>query len=93
MLRILCPYCGMRDEPEFMFGGPAHLTRPSPEVDDATWTAYLYTRENRAGVHFERWVHRYGCARWFNVARDTRTHVIVKTYAMDEAKPALPDNP
>ena len=32
MLRIPCPYCGVRDEPEFIFGGPSHITRPAFEV-------------------------------------------------------------
>ena len=59
MLRIPCPYCGVRDEPEFIFGGPAHVTRPGPEVDDATWTRYLYERDNPAGLHFERWLHAH----------------------------------
>jgi sarcosine oxidase, subunit delta len=93
VLRIVCPHCGVRDEPEFLFGGPAHLTRPPPEVDDATWTSYLFIRENRVGVQLERWLHLHGCARWFNVARDTRTHEIFKTYVMGEAKPALADHP
>ena len=67
--------------------GPRTSRARPPEVDDATWTSYLFTRENPAGVHLERWVHRYGCGRWFNVARDTRTHEILKTYAMGEPKP------
>jgi heterotetrameric sarcosine oxidase delta subunit len=93
MLRIFCPYCGTRDEPEFAFGGPAHVTRPESDADDATWTAYLYVRENRAGVQRERWQHVYGCGQWFNVIRDTRTHKILKTYLMRDPKPALPDTP
>lgn len=82
VLQIACPYCGVRDESEFIFGGPAHVTRPNHDVDDATWTAYLFDRKNPAGVHLERWVHSYGCNRWFNLARDTRTHEILNTYAM-----------
>jgi heterotetrameric sarcosine oxidase delta subunit len=87
MLRISCPYCGERDEPEFTFGGPTHVTRPTPEVDDATWTSYLFTRENPVGVHFERWLHAYGCNRWFNIARNTLTHDVLAVYAMGEPKP------
>jgi heterotetrameric sarcosine oxidase delta subunit len=90
MLRIPCPYCGARDEPEFVFGGPAHKTRPGLEVDDATWTAYLFNRKNPAGIHLERWLHAYGCGRWFNMARDTRTHRILKTYLMGEPPPEFP---
>ena len=93
MLRIPCPYCGTRDEPEFVFGGPAHIARPAFEVDDVTWTSYLYARENPAGIQFERWLHLYGCGRWFNVARNTLTHEILRTYGMGTSRPALPEAP
>jgi sarcosine oxidase subunit delta len=89
VLRIHCPHCGLRDEPEFTFGGPAHITRPLPDVDDATWTDYLFNRENPAGLHFERWLHGYGCGRWFNVARDTATHEIIAVYATGSARPDI----
>jgi sarcosine oxidase, subunit delta len=89
MLRIACPYCGVRDEPEFVYGGPAHVARPASDVDDATWTDYLFARENPAGMHCERWLHAYGCGRWFNVARNTLTHDIVAIYAMGEPRPQL----
>jgi sarcosine oxidase, subunit delta len=90
-MRISCPYCGTRDEPEFVFGGPAHVTRPSADADDATWTAYLFNRKNPAGTHRERWLHLHGCGRWFNLARDTRTHEIRQTYAMGLPPPDLTD--
>ena len=89
MLRLTCPYCGTRDETEFTFGGEAHLTRPTLEVDDATWSDYLFNRENPKGMHFERWRHTYGCGQWFNVARDTVSHEIHAVYKMNEAKPEL----
>jgi heterotetrameric sarcosine oxidase delta subunit len=87
MLRIPCPYCELRDESEFIFGGPAHVTRPGFEVDDRTWTRYLFTRDNPVGIHYERWLHAYGCGLWFNVARDVSTHNILSVYEMGEAKP------
>jgi sarcosine oxidase subunit delta len=87
MLRIPCPHCGTRDETEFAFGGPSHLTRPGNDADNSTWTAYLFSRENPVGVQFERWVHLYGCSRWFNVARNTVTHEILKAYPMGDPKP------
>jgi sarcosine oxidase, subunit delta len=89
MLRIPCPYCGLRDEPEFTFGGPSHVTRPPPDVDDKAWSAYLFNRKNPAGVHLERWLHAFGCGRWFNVARDARTHEILKVYPMGANAPEL----
>ena len=90
MLRIPCPYCGLRDEPEFTFGGPSHISRPPLTADDATWADYLFNRDNPAGVHFERWLHTYGCGVWFNLVRDTLTHEIVAVYKMGEAKPQIP---
>lgn len=89
MLRIDCPYCGTRDEPEYSFGGPSHVTRPPLSASDAEWTNYLFNRENPKGLHYERWLHAYGCGRWFNVARHTVTHEILAVYRMGEGKPAL----
>jgi heterotetrameric sarcosine oxidase delta subunit len=51
------------------------------------WGDYLFNRTNPKGVHFERWLHVYGCGRWFNVARDTVTHEILTVYLMGEPKP------
>jgi sarcosine oxidase subunit delta len=87
MLRIACPYCGVRDEPEFSFGGPSHVTRPGVEVSDEAWSDYLFNRGNPKGLHYERWVHAYGCGRWFNLARDTVNHEIHAVYRMSEPKP------
>jgi len=90
MLRIPCPYCGPRDEPEFAYGGPSHITRPPPDVTDLEWAAYLFNRDNPKGLHTERWLHSFGCGRWFNAVRDTATHEIFAVYRMGERKPELP---
>lgn len=87
MMQIHCPYCGTRDEIEFSFGGESHVTRPTPDVSDAEWSEYLFNRDNPKGLHLERWCHSYGCAQWFNVARDTVTHELHATYKMGEAPP------
>jgi sarcosine oxidase subunit delta len=76
MLRIECPYCGLRDEPEFSFGGEANITRPAAGASDTEWADYLFFRSNPKGEHAERWCHTYGCGQWFNVVRDTVTHEI-----------------
>jgi sarcosine oxidase subunit delta len=89
MLRIPCPYCGVRDEPEFTFGGPSHVARPAFEVSDAEWADYLFNRDNPQGIHYERWLHAFGCGRWFNIARDTVTHEMLAVYRMGESKPSL----
>ena len=93
MLQIRCPYCGVRDEQEYRFGGPAHVVRPASDCDDAAWGGYLFDRENPKGVHCERWLHRFGCGRWFNIARDSVTHEILAVYRMGEPRPQLSDDP
>jgi heterotetrameric sarcosine oxidase delta subunit len=87
MLRLQCPWCGERDENEFSFGGPSHVVRPPPSCSDAEWARYLFFRENPKGMHLERWCHTFGCARWFNVARDTVTHRVHAVYRMGERPP------
>ncbi|MGI9169927.1 MAG: sarcosine oxidase subunit delta [Caulobacteraceae bacterium] len=91
MLLIDCPFCGPRDEIEFACGGESHIARPGPAetVSDEAWGAYLFTRANPRGVHFERWVHQAGCRQWFNLARDTLTHEIRGAYPMGAPKPDL----
>ena len=91
MLRIPCPWCGIRDEPEFSFGGQSHLARPAFDASDADWCEYLYTRENPKGTHFERWRHTFGCGQWFNIARHTVSHEVLAVYRMGEGKPDVAD--
>jgi len=89
MLRINCPWCGLRDELEFNYGGEAHVVRPALDSTDASWSDYLFNKENPKGIHYERWMHSYGCRRWFNAARDTVTHEVHAVYKMGLAKPDL----
>jgi sarcosine oxidase subunit delta len=83
-----CPHCGVRDEDEFRFGGESHITRPAPNAGDTAWADYLFNRKNAKGVSYERWLHQFGCGRWFNVARHTVNHEILAVYPMGEPKPA-----
>lgn len=78
MLRIPCPYCGLRDQVEFRCGGEATVSRPSEpdRADAAEWADYLFYRDNPRGDLTERWVHSFGCGRWFTVTRNTCTHEI-----------------
>jgi len=89
MLQILCPWCGVRDEEEFRYGGESGVARPAADVDDARWSDYLFNRTNAKGVHDERWLHAYGCGRWFNAIRDTVTHEVLATYRFGVARPVL----
>ena len=87
MLLIPCPWCGPRNDAEFIAAGEAHVQRPPSSVDDTAFGAYLYVRRNHKGMQSERWFHAYGCRRWFNVTRDTVTHEIARAYPMR----AVPD--
>ncbi len=86
MFQIRCPYCGPRDEPEFTYGGQAHVAYPSdPEaLSDEEWARFLFVRDNARGPYAERWNHAAGCRRWFNVVRDTGTHELVGSYRVGE---------
>jgi sarcosine oxidase subunit delta len=86
VLLIRCPWCGFRDEPEFRYGGEAHVDYPRDPaaLDDRAWSRFVFYRANPAGPLAERWVHAHGCRRWFNVVRDTVTHEITGSYRLDE---------
>jgi len=55
MMQLRCPWCGARDESEFVCGGTSHIARPEPGASDERWGEYLFFRDNPQGVHFERW--------------------------------------
>ena len=76
MMRLTCPWCGVRDEIEFTWGGQADIHRPQEPAscDDRQWSEYLFLRDNPCGIHRERWCHTYGCGLWFEIDRDTLTH-------------------
>jgi heterotetrameric sarcosine oxidase delta subunit len=86
MLRITCPWCGPRDEPEFRWGGEA-IVRPGPPetVSDEDWAEYLFMRDNLKDFTCERWLHALGCRQWFIVVRSTVTHEIRSTAKLSEA--------
>ena len=82
-MRIDCPYCGSRDSREFTVIGDAGVRRPPLDGDakaDALH-AYVYERDNPAGLHAEHWFHGQGCHAWLVVTRDTRNHRVVKVEA------------
>jgi heterotetrameric sarcosine oxidase delta subunit len=87
MLRIECPWCGLRDEPEFSYGGESTIARPPPGCSDEAWARYLFFRSNPKGEHAERWCHSFGCGQWFTVLRDTASHEVVATWRMGEPQP------
>lgn len=84
MLRIKCPWCGLRDQAEFRHGGEASIVRPvnPQDASDDEWADYLFYRNNIKGLHQERWLHSYGCRQWFIATRDTVTHEITETQSI-----------
>lgn len=89
MQKINCPYCGVRSEEEFKFGGPAHLEHPTPAetVSDSEWAEYLFMRDNVKGISLERWGHIHGCGEWFNLIRNSVSHENFGSYKMGESPP------
>jgi len=95
VLLIVCPYCGKRPEIEFIYGGQAHLARPTEpsRLDDQAWAEFLYMRSNTKGVYAERWRHARGCGRFFNALRDTTSDRFLAFYKTGESPPASPASP
>ena len=91
MLLIECPHCGVRPELEFSYAGEAHLVRPADPstLNDEEWAHFLFHRVNVKGLHYERWRHLHGCARFFNAVRDTATDKFLTTYESGQPKPDL----
>ena len=91
MFLIPCPWCGPRSQEEFACRGEAHIARPpTPDrLSDGEWADYLFFRSNPKGVHAERWLHRHGCRRWFNVLRDTVRDRILAVYKPDAPRPMV----
>ena len=94
MLRIPCPYCGLRDQDEFRCAGEASRApaADSTLTDDQEWAHYLFYRDNTRGAHRERWLHESGCKQWFNLLRDTLTHEILAAYRIGDAPPGRDAN-
>ncbi|MBB5220252.1 sarcosine oxidase subunit delta [Amaricoccus macauensis] len=90
MLLIHCPYCEQDlPELEFAYAGEAHIARPADpsKLTDEEWRDFLFIRTNPRGVHFERWRHINGCARFFNAARETVSDRFLLTYKAGEPRP------
>ncbi|MFL2547044.1 MAG: sarcosine oxidase subunit delta [Candidatus Rariloculaceae bacterium] len=80
MLKINCPFCGPRNESEFLNGGPARDKRPDDpdQVTNSGWVEFLTVTPNPLGPVSEEWWHVLGCSRWFRICRDTVTHEILE---------------
>lgn len=74
------PLLGPRDAQEFTYlGDAALLDRPDGMAEDAAdaFNAYVYLRDNPAGIHRELWFHEQGDRSWLIVTRNTVTHEIL----------------
>ena len=82
MIRIPCPYCGLRESDEFSsYGVPssrpaASGTGEAGAEDRERWRRYLYELANRSGWVVERWFHVSGCRRFFAIERHTVTNEV-----------------
>jgi methylglutamate dehydrogenase subunit B len=76
MLRIPCPWCGVRDESEFRYRGDATRQRPAGDAGIDAFNAYVYERDNPRDWHCEWWLHVAGCRRLLKVVRHTLTHEV-----------------
>ena len=76
MIRIPCPFCGVRDHSEFTYGEDASIRYPDLDASMADWTSAVFERDNIDGVVLESWHHVNGCRMWLVVERDTTTHEI-----------------
>jgi len=84
---LTCPNCGPREVTDFAFGGEV-TARPAGRPDRRELNAYVYFRDNVAGVQREWWLHRSGCRQWFLAERDTRTNAVAWTARPEEAPAA-----
>ncbi len=81
MIRLDCPYCGLRDHEEFSYIGDATKRRPAHggEASAEEWFDYVYIRDNPRGPHQEIWQHIQGCRAFIRVLRNTLTHEVTAT--------------
>ena len=49
MLHIKCPYCGIRSQNEFSYGGDASVKRPelNKQITDQEWDTFVYLKSKR----------------------------------------------
>ena len=82
MMRIPCPFCGPRNEDEFLCWSE-RVPRPADPsaLSDAEWVDFVYHHDNPMGRVREQWWHASGCQRWIIVERDTLTHEIAGAWA------------
>lgn len=86
MLRIPCPYCGVRDQDEFTAWGDASRAIPALNAARENWVEAVYARNNPRGLTQEFFHHTLGCRRWLVVERDNVTHEVLSAKAAQERR-------
>lgn len=81
MIRIDCPFCGVRDHSEFSYGGDASIQYPPLDGTLEEWHDAVFMRENIRGMQSETWQHVGGCRLWLVVERCTISHEIASVRA------------
>lgn len=76
MIRIPCPFCGLRDHSEFTYGGDGSVEYPALDAPQSDWHEAIFLRDNVRGLQTETWHHNNGCRMWLLVERDNVSHEI-----------------
>lgn len=85
MLLISCPWCGPRDEREYIYGGDSiklPLLVDSMPESMKEWHEAVHIRSNTTEQNRELWFHGSGCEAWIEVVRNTSSHEIIQTFAV-----------
>ena len=78
MLRIECPFCGLRNHDEFTYLEDGSVAMPALDnTNDEAWYESVFLRDNPRGMHVEDWHHTQGCRMVLRVSRNTLTHQII----------------
>jgi sarcosine oxidase subunit delta len=91
MIRIDCPWCGLRDEAEFSYRGDATVQRPQADAPAEAFFDYVHARKNPRGWHVEWWHHAAGCRQFLKVLRHTMTHEVRAVVAANGAVDIPPE--
>ena len=85
MLRINCPFCGLRNHNEFTYLEDGSGEMPALDnTDSEAWYEAVFLRDNPRGMHIENWHHTQRCRMVLRVSRDTLTHQI---FSVEPAHP------
>lgn len=85
---ISCPFCGPRNQTEFVYWHEADTEFPPLHAPLDAWANAVFQRKNPAGRAQEIWHHSLGCRLWLRIDRDTITH---KIFSVEAATGLTPD--